>query len=75
MSREAVFEILLTSAFICKQKLLHENKTVRNLENYKCYDVNQDHFRKPSQGSRNVMKNDYPKTTRTLFTGRSKFNY
>ena len=47
MSRETVCETTLTAAFICKQKLLHENEAALYLENYKRYDFNQGHFRKP----------------------------
>ena len=38
------FLILLTSAVICKQKLLYGNKIVQYLQNCKCYNVEQDHF-------------------------------
>ena len=46
-----LFEILLTSASICKQMFLHENEIVQYLQNCKYQDVNQDHFRKPLQVS------------------------
>ena len=57
MSRWTLFENLFTSAVICKQRLLHENEIVQCIKNYKCYDVNQGYFRKPSQGSTKARKN------------------
>ena len=42
-----LFVILLTSAVICKQRFLHGNEIVQYLQNRKCYNVGQDHFRKP----------------------------
>ena len=30
-----LLELLLTSAFICKQRLLHKNEIVQHLQNYK----------------------------------------
>ena len=42
-----IFEILLTSAVICKQIFLHENEIVQYLQNYKYQDIIPDHFRKP----------------------------
>ena len=56
-------EILLMSAVICKQRILHENEIVQDLQNYKHEDVNQGHFRKPSETSANAMKNNHPKTS------------
>ena len=49
MSPQALFEILLTTVVICKQRFLHENEIVQYLQNYKFQDVNQGHLRKPSQ--------------------------
>ena len=43
----ALFVILLISAVICKQKLLDRNEIVQYLQNSKCYNVDQDGFRKP----------------------------
>ena len=75
MSAWALSEILLTSAVISKQRFLHEGDIVQYLQNHKYQDVNQEHFRKLLQTSTNDMKNDYPKTAHTLFTGRSIFSY
>ena len=36
---------------------------------------NQDYFRNPLKASINAMKNNYPKTAHTFFTGRSIFSY
>ena len=36
-----------TSAVICKQRLLNGIKIMQYLQNFKCYDIDQDHFRKP----------------------------
>ena len=66
MSLWALFKILLMSAVICEQRFLHENEIVQYLQNCKCKDVDQGHFRKPLQASTNVMKNDYPKTAHTF---------
>ena len=43
------FQILLMSEVICKQRLLHEYKIGEYLQNCKCYDVYQGHFKKPLQ--------------------------
>ena len=50
-----LFEILLMSAVICKQRFLHENEIVQYLQNYKYQEINQCHFRKPLQVSTNCM--------------------
>ena len=71
----ALFEILITSAIICKQRFLHENEIVQLLKNYKYEDVNHGHCRKPLQTSTNSMENDYPKTTHTFSTDHSIFSY
>ena len=44
------------SADIFKQKLFDEKEMVQYLQNYKCYDVNQGHFRKSLQSSGNTTK-------------------
>ena len=75
MSPRALFGILLTLAVICKQRFLDKNEIFQYLQNYKYQDVNQDYFRKPLQGSKNVMKTNYPKTAHIFFTGRSIFSY
>ena len=41
-----LFFILFTSAVICKLKLLHGSEIVQYLQNFKCYNVDEDHFRK-----------------------------
>ena len=41
----ALLEIFLTSAVICKQRFLHENEVVHNLQNYKHQDIDQGYFR------------------------------
>ena len=41
-----LFVILLTSAVICKQRPMRGIKIVQYLQNCKCYNVSQDHFRK-----------------------------
>ena len=45
MSHWTLFVILLTPAVNKKQRLLHRNETVQHLQNSKCYNVSQDHFR------------------------------
>ena len=39
MSPRALFEILFTSAIICKQRFFHENEIVQHLKNYKYIDI------------------------------------
>ena len=63
------------SAVICKRRFLHENEIVQYLQNYKYEEVNQGRFRKTKQASTNVIKNNYPKTAHTFFTGCSIFSY
>ena len=46
-SQGTLFVILHTSVVISKQRLLHGNDTVQNFQNCKCYNVEQDYFRKP----------------------------
>ena len=57
---------MLTSAVIYKQRLLNEKEIVQLIHNYKCYDVDQNHFRTPLKSSAKNMKNNYPKTTRSF---------
>ena len=40
------FVILLMSAVIWKQRLLRRNEILQYFRNYKCYDVEREHFRK-----------------------------
>ena len=75
MSFRALFETLITSAVICRQRFLHESNIVKCLQSYKEQDVNQGHFRKPLQDPKKVMKNDYTKTAHTFFRERSIFSY
>ena len=55
------FQIMLTSVFIYKQNLLHENKIRQLLHNYKCYGVDQGRYRKPLQSSAKNVKSNYLK--------------
>ena len=57
MSRWALFKILLMSAAVFKQWLLHKNEIVQYIQSCKHQDVNQGRFRKSLQGFTNVMKN------------------
>ena len=41
-----LFIILITLAVICKQRLMRGNEIVQYLQNYQCYSIDQDHFRK-----------------------------
>ena len=45
-SRRTFLMILLTSAVICKQRPWYENKVVQYFQNYKCYGIDRDHFKK-----------------------------
>ena len=42
-------EILFASAVICKQRLLSGNRTVQCIQNCKCQDINQGHFKNSLQ--------------------------
>ena len=39
-----------------KQKRFYENEIAQYLQNYKCYDVGQDNFRKPLQNLKTTQK-------------------
>ena len=67
MSYGTFFQILLTSKVICKQRLLHEHKIGQYLQNWKCYDVYQGHFRKPLQKYKKIVKRNYPKRVPIFF--------
>ena len=54
------FLILLTSAVICKQRLLHKNEIVQYLQNYSCFVFDQSHFKEASQSSPESMKSNFP---------------
>ena len=45
-SRWAVFEILLTSVVICVERVLCGKEIVQYVQNYKHYEVEQDHSKK-----------------------------
>ena len=75
MSRWVLFEILLTSAVIGKQRLLHENEIVQYLQNYKWWDVNQSHSKNSVQDSTSATKRDYHEATHKFFTDQSVFSY
>ena len=51
-----LFEILLTSAVICKKRFLHENEIMQYLKSCKYQDFKQGHFRKALQASTNTTK-------------------
>ena len=55
---------MLTTAVIDKQRLLNEQEIVQLIHNYKCYGVEQSHFRKPLKRSTINLKKSYRKTTR-----------
>ena len=61
-----ICRIMLRSAVIYKQRLLHENKIAQLLHNCKCYGVDQNHFRKHLQSSAKNVKYNYAKTTQYL---------
>ena len=54
----AYFQIMLMSAVIYKQRLMHEKEIVQLLHNYKFYEVDQSRFRKPLQSSAKNVKNN-----------------
>ena len=47
MSLGTLFEHLLMSVAICKQRLLHQNEIVQHLQKHKFQGVSQGHFKKP----------------------------
>ena len=67
MPRWTILEVSLTSAVIYKEKLQWENNIVQSLQNCDCQDSDNVHFTKPLQGSKKVIKNDYPKVTHVFF--------
>ena len=70
-----LFEILITSVVIHKQRFLHENEIAQYRQNCKYQDVNQSHFRKPIQASTNFMKNNYPTPAYTFLMVCSILSY
>ena len=66
MSLWIFFKIMFTSAVIYKQKLFHENEVVQLLHNYKCYGVEQSHFRKSLKSSAKNVNNNHRETTRSF---------
>ena len=74
-SHWTLFVILLTSAVICKQRLLHGNEIMQYLQNCKCYNVDEEHSKKSLQSSVGLMKRSYLWTTRTILKGRSILGY
>ena len=44
--RWAAFEILIMSAFICIQRVLHRKKIAQYLQNYRQHEIDQDHSKK-----------------------------
>ena len=67
--RWTAFEILLTSAIICMQRVLHGNEIVQYLQNYKRRESGKGHSRKPSQSSASYIQIKNTKTTHLLFKG------
>ena len=41
------FSKILLKSVLANNIFLQENQIIKYLQNYKCYDINQDHFRKP----------------------------
>ena len=67
--RWTAFEILLTSAIICIQRVLHGKEIVQYLQNYKRHEFDQSHSRKSLQSSTSYIQIEITKTTRLLFKG------
>ena len=64
-----VSEILLTSAVICIERVLHGNEIVQHLQNYKRHEFEQGHSRKLLYSSKSYIQIENTKTTRLLFKG------
>ena len=69
-SQWALFSILLPSAVIHKQWLSYGNEILQYLQNCKCYNVEQDHFRKPLWRCTSFVKR-YLQRICTIFKNRS----
>ena len=67
--RWTAFEILLTSAIICIQRVLHGKEIVQYLQNYKRHEFDQGHSRKLLQSSTSYIQIENTKTIRLLFKG------
>ena len=67
--RWTAFEILLTSAIICIQRVLHGNEIVQYLQNYKRHKSSKGHSRKLLQSSTSYIQIENTKTIRLLFKG------
>ena len=68
-----LFEIFLTSAVICKQRLFEQKRDCSVSLKLEYLDVNQDHFRKPLEVFTNAMKNNCPYDNPCIFQG--PFNF
>ena len=66
ISRWTIFRNFCSISSYLQTKTSHENEIAQYLQNYKCQEVNQSHFRKPLQGSTNVKKSYYFKTSHTF---------
>ena len=64
-----VFEILLTSAIICIQRVLHGNEIAQYLQNYDRHESGKGHSRTPLQSSKSYIQIENTKTIRLLFKG------
>ena len=64
-----VFEILLTSAIICIQRVWHGNEIVQYLQNYDRHESGKGHSRRPLQSSKSYIQIENTKTIRLLFKG------
>ena len=67
--RWTAFEILLTSAIICIQRVLHGNEIVQYLQNYKRHEFDQGHSTKLLQSSTSYIQMENTKKTCLLFNG------
>ena len=55
-SRWTFLVILLTSAVISKQRFFHGGEIVQYFQNYKCYGVERNHFKKYLHNCKRLMK-------------------
>ena len=67
------FVILLMLAVICKQRLLRGNEILQSFRNYKCYDVEREHFRKHLRSSTKFLKKNDHKKAWIIFKVGSNF--
>lgn len=60
LRRSTASEILTKSAYICKQRLSHGKEIEQSFPNWKCYYIEQEHFRKNLSNSTKFINKESP---------------